>query len=1149
MKTKLYTFVFYCACFLVPLLPAAQPFYNCNNLQFTFSTTESRCTATGTISVTVTGGSGSYNYKVQGPVNMPFTSSSTITGLPPGTYTIVVQDAVSSCTKSVGNAVVSGSYQDPAFTLQKTDLTCVNGNDGTITATGVQFGRAPFTFSIIAPSASGVGTSNGTGVFTNLSPGDYFIQLRDSCGGIQTRQVTIYNFNWFASAYTVTKVGCDSADVVITLTDNLGNNNIPPSTAFNGFTYGCVKSAGDTVWMNERSFRIYLGTNRSVQLVVKDRCGLVQQYTWNDMGIRPSVAASVTISNRSCNDFSATVTGQQNLTNPEYCLYTAANTLITCNTTGAFSNIPYGSYCIQIRDQCYDTTITRCFNVIENAPVIGSISGGSYSCSTFTASITAQTNLTNPQFCIYNSSNVLLGCNGTGVFPGLPYGSYCITMTNDPVCYDTTIIRCINIPFALPSAAANVNISNRACSTFTASVTGQTNLTNPQYCLYDNNNVLITCNSTGVFDSLLYGSYCIRIINDPACYDTTINRCFTVTPNKPSVAANISISNQTCTGFQASVTGQSNLNNPNYCLYDSAGVLILCSKTPVFTDLPYGSYCIQIENNPGCYDTTIVRCFTRQRSVMNFNVQTNIACDTGISQLNITFTGGTSPYRIEILNPDSTVAYTAGPQSSSSFSVQLPDLPAGLSYTVIGTDGCGNTDSLTIDPVSRSLTTNTVVAQKCPGGMWPGGYGDITANHLISAGNITARIIEKDGAGVSIHPTVFSATHSLFASMGPGTYVIRYNYTAAGGCSRFVYDTIVVKNYEFPNLSQSAAYQCNNNSFSVNAAVQNGIGPFVYEIIGSVPAIPSLAGITQTNPLFAINNGTAYSLIRLRVLDACANATLNDVSILPLANSFITASGNCYYNNVNLTVNTVAGAQYTWYKRTSATDSVQIGTGPVYNIPYLLPPDTGMYICFTSVNNGCLTRIAYFHVNAACGDPLTSSHVVLKGRLENNTALLQWNKPAELILQEVIVERSVNGGRFEKLGAVLINQGFTQYMFTDADVATGKLRYRLLLQYANGTASYSNMVLLEKKLQRKINVFPNPLRERSTLQLNNVSAAAFQLEVFSVNGQRIVQQQLFVPAEGTVILERRLFPFKGVYTVKATNLITKETEVVLLQVN
>jgi hypothetical protein len=51
---------------------------------------------------------------------------------------------------NVNNVVVIGSYNDPRFSLNKTDVVCMNGNDGSISVTGLLNGRSPFSYTIIA---------------------------------------------------------------------------------------------------------------------------------------------------------------------------------------------------------------------------------------------------------------------------------------------------------------------------------------------------------------------------------------------------------------------------------------------------------------------------------------------------------------------------------------------------------------------------------------------------------------------------------------------------------------------------------------------------------------------------------------------------------------------------------------------------------------------------------------------------------------------------------------------------------------------------------------------------------------------------------------------------------------------------------------
>ncbi|RYE05584.1 MAG: hypothetical protein EOP51_34550, partial [Sphingobacteriales bacterium] len=309
-----------------------------------------------------------------------------------------------------------------------------------------------------------------------------------------------------------------------------------------------------------------------------------------------SVGANVAITNRTCATFTAAITGQTNLTNPDYCLLDNNGALITCNNTGVFDNIPYGDYCIRVKDGCTDTLITRCFTVTRLVPVLTSHNITGANCSTFNVSVGGN-NLINPYYCLYDENGTLISCDSSGVFTGLPHGSYCIRAIS---CGDT-VSRCFSSSLPVPSIG-NVSIS-RQCRTFRASVSNQVNLTNPTFCLYDNNNVLIRCNTNGVFDSLPYGTYCIRMQN--TCYDTLITRCFTAAQLIPSVNTTMQVLNRNCSTVSFKVNG-SNLTTPRYCLYDANNVELECNNTGTFNNKPYGYYCVRVTNN--CYDTTMTVC-------------------------------------------------------------------------------------------------------------------------------------------------------------------------------------------------------------------------------------------------------------------------------------------------------------------------------------------------------------------------------------------------------------------------------------------------------------------------------------------------------------------------------------------------------------
>jgi hypothetical protein len=1269
---------------------------DCGGLSATYAVTESRCTATGTLQINATGGSGQFNYKLQGTSTSDFTSSSLISGLKPGTYSVIIKDIVSNCIFEIDNIIVPGTYSDPRFGITETDVTCMNGNDGTISISGLTNGRSPFIFSIVSPSAAGIGTTNSSGTFTGLIPGSYSIQLMDSCGGIQTRNISIQNYNWSISSVAVSPVSCTNYHAQIGLTDSKGNTN-SSGTAFNGFTYGFVNGPGDTSWFSTSGFNFDLLQIRTATLVVKDNCGLVQSKNWTNT-IIPSVQANVTITGNSCSGFTATVSGQQNLTSPTFCLTDNLGNPVSgqpCNSTGVFSNVPYGSYCIKITNTCYDTVITRCFTQAQAVPVItGAVALSNYTCTDFQAAVTGQQNLTSPQYCLLdNSGNPVAGvaCNTTGIFTNLPFGSYDIQVTDG--CTATVINLNFSAGKKTKSVASTVTINGNTCSTFNATITGQTNLTSPQYCLVDNLGNPITCNSTGIFNNLAYGAYCINITD--VCNDTTIQRCMTVTQPTPSggsatisnkncngftvtitgqanifngqyclqdnlgnpvtgvpcnntgvftnvpfgsycvqttdgcsgttltncftVAAPVPavgpavISNQSCSGFTATVTGQQNLTNPTYCLFDSlnnpvgtcnnSGIFAItgfgpfaiqttdgCSgmqftssfsvykplpavgatvnftnqsctsftatitgqqnltnphyylkdnignavddnATGTFINIPYGSYCIDIAN--GCLDTTITRCFTVAPNPTQMTVTATPSCLFNASDLSIQVTTGFAPYTASIFNSsDSLIADTSSNSNQISFS-GLPALAAGSQYKIVVTGTCGSPATELVTGQQSALSHVYTITPKCPSSITLNGSGDLQVAATTNLGALNMSIIQKNGLADTIGYSFRSGDNFTFSNLESATYVVAYSFS---GCTTVINDTITVPDYVFPALAPSGAYQCDNNSFSVGASVTGGMAPFTYQIIGSEPVAPSINSATQSNPVFTINNGQQYSLVRLRAIDACGNATLNDVSILPLANTIVTASSNCIYTATTLSTDFVSNATYIWYKKAnmSSTDSVIVGTDPTYSIPAISVADTGIYINRMSVNSGCLTRLAYFHLDGLCnGLFILPSGVTLQGRLLTESSnQLNWVAPGGSNINTYIVERADDSkGTFTSVGTVSGSNTQTSiaYDFVDHTPGGGEYYYRLKIIQPDNSFVYSNVVLIKSASDDLVSVFPNPVTDVLNIKLQGNIGQRYSVKLVNVAGQQVFSTEQFIPQNGSLIYHRDKRINTGIY--------------------
>jgi hypothetical protein len=1142
MKT-IFTILLLSSLLVADNIYAQSNFEDCSSFTASYTTTESRCASTGSVTVTASGGSGNYTYKVTGPVSTPVTSSPVISALSPGSYTLTVKDINTGCVLIINNVTITGTYIDPRFGLSNTDVSCSGGSNASITVINQTNGRNPFTYKIIDPSPSNVGTSNSTGIFTNLSAGEYFIQQRDSCGGVQTRSIVINGYNWWVNNNTVTKINCTTVSATIDLTDNSGNTNNSGSD-FNGFYYGVVNSAGDTAWVTTKTFNVTRSPLRTITFVIKDRCGLVKSFNWSNPV--PSFSSFISSSNHSCNTFTATAQGFSNLTNPQFCLKQGTTT-IACNSTGVFDNVPYGSYCMEMTDACYDTTITYCFTKSRRKPAVNSdVTISDNTCTTFTASITGQSYLFNPQYCIYDNSNNLINCNTTGVFTNLPYNNYCIQITSAAPCYDTVITRCFSAIQQNPSAG-DPSITNRTCSSFDVSIPYVSYINSPNYCLYDSLGNLINCNTTGSFTNIPYGGYCI-IITDlnpgTGCNVGPVSKCFSVAKRTPSISSTVNITDKQCGTFTASVSRPRNLINPQYCLYDNNSNLISCNTTGSFTNINYGSYCIKITHS--CNDTTITRCFSALPDPLVFSAAASQSCTIGKTDITVTPSSGQSPYTAKILNPGNAVVATGSFSSSSYTFTGIASMPAGNQYKIVLTDNCGRTDTTMVTPAANQFDRAISVTGKCPTAQNQNGSADLNILLTSNMGFYDPVIIKKNGTAATIN---YSSTNTesantqkyIFNDLAPATYIISYLITS---CSKYIYDTVTVSPYNYPTLQNSAVYQCDNNGFSVNAVATGGAAPYSYEIIGSNPSAPGITTAPQSSPIFNINTGTSYSLVRLRVIDGCGNGSLNDVGVLPLMNiSIIANTFDCFYNNITLSTDTIPNATYTWYKKakTTSTDSTIIGSALSYNLPYLLPTDTGVYIVKASVNTGCLTRLAYFNINGNCGGSIGVLPVKLvnfTGKPNNKKTELDFSVTNEAGLKEYTIQRkNISTGKYEDLGTIkAINAQIEHsYSFTDYNPYLGVNEYRLLLLGTNGKAELSKTVQVTFSDNSVISAMPNPVSDALNIQFRNSIEASYEVALFNANGQRIYFERTGKIRTKTIQIKRTVSMISGVYFLKIFN--------------
>ena len=227
---------------------------------------------TTTVTISANGGTGSYLYSLDGGTSQ---SEAIFTSIDAGIHNVVVVD-LNGCMRSTNFTVTQSTTSGLIVSLfSKTNVTCINGNDGSIEVRAAG-GRAPYTFAIENS------TFSANNIFNNLRSGTYHITVKDANNSTAVLTVIIengrqrcsYNINPIitintypnpSNAYFNLKINSDSQeDVNIEVMDLYGRKVYQSSGSINN-TY----SFGQNFIAGSYFVRVMQGNTKSIQKIIK----------------------------------------------------------------------------------------------------------------------------------------------------------------------------------------------------------------------------------------------------------------------------------------------------------------------------------------------------------------------------------------------------------------------------------------------------------------------------------------------------------------------------------------------------------------------------------------------------------------------------------------------------------------------------------------------------------------------------------------------------------------------------------------------------------------------------------------------------------------------------------------------------------------
>ncbi len=457
----------------------------------------------GTISAIASGGTGVYTFSLN-PTSGPSNSDGIFTGLDAGVYFVEVTD-VNGCPNAASlPQLITEPVELIIDSEDYIDINCFAKNDGSITikASG---GIAPYKFTI-----SPGGTSNSSGVFDNLGPGTYTIQLTDAqnCGPVLSNPITISEPPEITiQSLTFESLRCnDSNDGSITIVANGGTEpltyNLNPTSINN--------STG--------VFEGLLPGSYSVDISDLHGCGLIMSAPIFINNPPAITIAEENVTNISCNGFEDGLIDVRAIGGTGTLLYTITPGGLT-NSTGLFNNLPEGIYSVSVTDEnaCSPALSNSLLITSPDPIIIGSANSTDVTCfgrADGKINITATGGTMPLHYTIPGS-----GSNSDGLFNDLGPGTYTVSVSDllgCPAIYSDPFVITEPSPVIVLSENS-VDITCNGVNNGQINIVGTGGTAPLNYTL----NPLGISNFTGTFNNLPEGSYTVTIEDAHSCPPVT----------------------------------------------------------------------------------------------------------------------------------------------------------------------------------------------------------------------------------------------------------------------------------------------------------------------------------------------------------------------------------------------------------------------------------------------------------------------------------------------------------------------------------------------------------------------------------------------------------------------------------------------------
>jgi uncharacterized repeat protein (TIGR03803 family) len=772
------------------------------NMDYNFSLRNVGCYGeqNGSITASPAGGKGAYTYSWSDGE-----TTSKITGLTAGTYSVTVTDSLGQCSQTASVNITAPSSAFTGYSIVTNNVTCYGDSNGcaaSFASGGTPYFPSPgdtsYYFSWYDTVFNYLGGSNS---MCGLKAGKYYAYIQDNNGCYVFDSVIITQpAQLNAVGNVIAEAGCAGST---------GNASLSPSGGGSPYTYSWVDSTSTIVSTSNPTGAVLAAG--SYTATVLDNCGnsattlVTITSSGGSLSITPSVISNVNCYGGNTGNAMATVgCGQSPYT---YSWSNGTSTVSTNSPTGAM--LTAGSYTVTVTD-ANSSSATASIAISQPATfLLANASETSnvlcYNSSTGVAT-SAPVGGTSPYTYLWSNSTI------GAVASNLSAGTYTLLVTDNNGCTaigSTTISQ----PAAF-SVGAGV-ISNATCY---GSSNGRTTVTpaggtSPYTYSWVNSSHVVISTGQSTPAILSAGSYTVTAHDNCGNSATASTSITQPKPIRDSIVSATAVGCNGGNGGSAKAGVKGGTYPYNYTWSNS-------STLAIASGLSAGSYTVTITDKDGCSASTSAPVATITQPNALVESLSGIAypeCNLAKGSATVAVSGGTSPY---------TYTWTGALSTTAT----CTKLTAG-SYTVTAKDKYSCSATLVITITQPLAIRDTIVSSA---------KLNVSCN---GANNGSATVGVKYGtAPYTFTWTPNVSTTATASGLSAGTYSI--TVTDKNGCSSSVAKVTITQ----PATALTATIGspiCSNNLVKATVTPAGGTGPYTYSWSPGGGTKAAMSGLSQ----------------------------------------------------------------------------------------------------------------------------------------------------------------------------------------------------------------------------------------------------------------------------------------------------------------